>query len=249
MQRLHPRPECSLHLGRVFSFFMSETKVPSVAELVARCSDTDLPPAVDLQGWNSDHPIFDRLVEEVRPRTIIEVGTWKGRSALHLAVASAGLTVLDDVSGAAVAAPSRIYCVDTWQGGIDHVLSDQPQDAIPRDAAGSPRLYHQFMRNVSAEPDLARRIHPIVNTSLNGARLLAHLGVSAELIYVDGSHEYQDAYTDLCAYVQLLTEGGVMFGDDFRFPGVFPAVIRFAHEYGRKVEEIDRNFWILRPTA
>lgn len=220
-------------------------KIKSVAELLT--GPEPLPKDVDLQGWNSDHPIFDRLVDETQPGVIIEVGSWKGRSAHHFAFASVGHVETDDVSGAAVPAPTKIYCVDTWLGGIDHVLSSKPQDDLARDSHGSPRIYHQFIRNFAEEPDFAKRIFPIQNTSLNGARILAHLGVAAQLIYVDGSHEYHDVYADLCAYVQLLAQGGLMFGDDFRAPGVFAAVLRFAHEYCLKLEEVDNNFWILRP--
>ena len=222
-------------------------KLKSIAELLAAADLAQLPPAIDLQGWNHDHPIFDRLVLETQPRVIIEVGSWKGCSAMHLAVASSTVTELDQVSGVAVLSPSKLYCVDTWLGGIDHLLSDKPQDDLLRDAHGSPQLYHQFLRNFVDVPEFTPRIYPVQNTSINGARLLAQQRTIAELIYIDGSHEYQDVYADLCAYVQILAPGGVMFGDDFRtFPGVFAAVLRFAHEYAFKVEEVDRNFWILR---
>lgn len=206
-------------------------KIKSIAELLETGQVAIMGFAVDLQGWNSDHPVFDRLVEETQPETIIEVGTWKGRSAKHLAEAS----------------KARIYCVDTWLGGIDHVMSEKPVDDLKCDLAGSPQLYHQFLRNFQEEPEIAARIHPIQNTSTNGARLLAHCNVQAELIYIDGSHEYADVYADLVAYAQLLKPGGVLFGDDFRsFPGVFAAVLRFAYESGRKVEEVAGNYWILR---
>jgi predicted O-methyltransferase YrrM len=221
-------------------------KIPSIAEIIANSAER-LPAVIDLQGWNSDHPIFDRLVAETKPKVVIEVGSWKGRSARHLALATANRAEIDEVSGISVPSPSEIYCVDTWLGGLDHITSDKPQDDLARDAFGSPRLYEQFLRNFADEPDFAKRIFPIQNTSLNGARLLACMGVSAGLIYIDGSHEYQDAYADLCAYIQLLAPGGVIFGDDFRaFPGVFTAILRFSHEYGFKIEEVENNFWILR---
>lgn len=225
---------------------MNTPKIPTIAELVSAPQNL-LPADFDLAGWNSDHPIFDRLVDEVEPRTIIEVGSWKGRSAMHFAQATAGLKEPDDVSGIAIPRTADIYCVDTWLGGVDHVLSSKPVDDLRRDPLGSPRLYHQFLRNFVDYPAFAARIHPVQNTSINGARILAAVGVLAELIYIDGSHEYNDVYADLCAYDQLLAPGGVIFGDDFRsFPGVFAAVMRFAFETGRKIEEVDRNFWILR---
>lgn len=219
------------------------TPIQSVSQIIsaadAACGDghfgaakTALNSEVDLQGWNSDHEIFYTLVAEVQPKTIIEVGTWKGRSAMHFAKATEALL-------------TNIFCVDTWLGGVDHVLSSLPQDNRALDMFGSPRLYHQFLRNFSGTPH-AERIFPIQNTSLNGARILKRYGVSAELIYIDGSHEYEDVYADLCAYELLLAPKGRMFGDDFRtFPGVFASVLRFAHERRLKLKEIDHNFWIL----
>lgn len=223
-------------------------KLKSIADILEHAHGA-LPAERDDHGWNSDHEIFDQLVVNVMPSTIIEVGTWKGRSAAHLAAASAGRTELDEVSGHMVPAKTKIYCVDTWLGGVDHILSEKPVDDIKRDAAGYPGLYHQFLRNFADGPwaEHAKRIHPIAAPSLIGAKVLAAHGIMAKLIYVDGSHEYEDVYADLCAYANLLEPGGVLFGDDFRgFPGVFAAVLRFAHETGRKLDEVDHNFWVLR---
>lgn len=205
-------------------------RFPSVKTLVKTFDG--LPPDVDWQGWNADRPIFKELIEAHDPRLIVEVGSWKGCSAANMAK---------------LAPLAEIYCVDTWQGGIDHVLSNKPHDAIPTDEFGAPRLYHQFLRNVASTEE-ADRIHPIIGTSINGAKVLAHFSMNADLIYIDGSHEYEDCYNDLRAYWPLVAPGGVMFGDDFRsFPGVFAAVIRFAHEQNLGVKEsADHNFWILR---
>ena len=41
--------------------------------------------ALDLQGWGSNHPIFAQIIAKIRPALIIEVGTWKGASAVHMA--------------------------------------------------------------------------------------------------------------------------------------------------------------------
>ena len=221
--------------------------IKSIAEILAAAPVSSLPEKVDLSGWNSDHPIFDKLIVEAQPKVIIEVGSWKGRSAMHMAHASSSLKELCEISGSDVPVKTQIYCVDTWLGGIDHITSDKPHDDLMRDKFNSPEIYHQFLRNFIEAPEFAKRIFPIRNTSLNGARFLAKLGVKSELVYIDGSHEYDDVYADLCAYSQLLRPGGLLFGDDFRnFGGVFAAVLRFAHETGRKLEEVDNNFWILR---
>lgn len=189
---------------------------------------------VDLQGWHSDSPFFASVIEKVKPEIIIEVGTWKGCSALHMAK----LTENPDLS------PTSIFCVDTWLGGIDHLLNqDLPQNDLKRDPLGNPRIYEQFLHNVAATP-YSDRIYPIRQSSLNGARLLGSSDIAADLIYIDASHEYDDVYLDLIYYWDILAPGGIMIGDDFQFAGVRVAVQRFCFER-RVAGEIsdDKIFW------
>ncbi len=49
---------------------------------------SDLPPghAVDAQGWGgSEHPLLAEGIEKLRPRVVIEIGVWKGASAIFMA--------------------------------------------------------------------------------------------------------------------------------------------------------------------
>ena len=39
----------------------------------------------DLQGWGSRHRIFEQVICEEKPQLVIEVGTWKGASLVHMA--------------------------------------------------------------------------------------------------------------------------------------------------------------------
>ena len=62
----------------------------------------------DASGWGSDSAAFGELVEKHRPTRLIEVGTWKGGSALTLAghLERLGLD-------------AEILCVDTWLGALE----------------------------------------------------------------------------------------------------------------------------------
>jgi hypothetical protein len=53
--------------------------------------DLAAPLTLDLQGWASTHPIFEKTIETLRPELIVEVGTWKGASAVHMAKLLHGL--------------------------------------------------------------------------------------------------------------------------------------------------------------
>lgn len=186
----------------------------------------------DADGWHSEYPIFDRLVEETRPGTIIEVGTWKGGSALHMAVAAKALYLVP-----------TIYCVDTWLGALEFLEDPTPKrDLMKRH--GYPAVYYQFLSNV-VHMGLQDIITPIPNTSAIAARYLANKGVRAGLIYIDGSHCEEDVFADIKAYAKLRTPNGVMFGDDYAWPGVRNAVDTLAPSLGA-LEVENGNFWVIR---
>ena len=45
------------------------------------------PLPTDLHGWNGKSDIFAKLIEEVRPKRIVEIGSWKGQSTITMAKA------------------------------------------------------------------------------------------------------------------------------------------------------------------
>ena len=175
----------------------------------------------DARGWNGTHPVFAEMFKSVQPETVIEVGSWYGQGTLHMAGLFDG----------------KLYCVDTWLGGIDHLMNEErSENHVPR-KHGYPTLYHQWLYNVASSPH-AGRVFPIPQASVDGLRLLGHAGIKADIIVIDGSHQYLDVYADLQHALPLLNEGGVMIMDDFRsHKGVFHAVLRFAHEADLSLRE------------
>src|SRR5690349_3453691 len=59
----------------------------------------------DITGWQSTHPWFAQIIGQVKPERILEVGTWKGASAIHMA------QLAKQVNPRA-----QVLCVDTWLG-------------------------------------------------------------------------------------------------------------------------------------
>jgi hypothetical protein len=191
----------------------------------------------DLTGWNGSNKIFGQLIDEVKPRTIIEVGTWKGLSAINM-----GRNVKEQNLN------TKIFCVDTWLGAIEFwgQLSQTPERNLLL-KNGYPQIYYQFLSNV-VHNKLEDYILPIPNTSENGFRYLKYLNIRAEMIYIDASHEEDDVYKDLSNYYELLENNGIMFGDDYQrsWPGVINSVNRFSKEKNIELEIIDNNFWVLK---
>ena len=195
---------------------------------------------VDLQGWGSDDPVFGRLIAEVRPELIVEVGSWKGASAIHMS----GLLKKYGIDG-------NVLCVDTWLGSLEQWLN--PTDTqngrfeLFRVHGHPIGLYCQFMSNVK-QSGFADVITPFPTTSHIAARWLAAKGVKADLIYLDGSHEYEDVLQDLQDYWPLLSEKGVLFGDDYASePGVKKAVEEFCEEnpFSCAGAAVEGNKWVL----
>lgn len=176
----------------------------------------------DLQGWNSTHEVFRQLIEEIRPETIIEVGTWKGASAIHMAKICKELGL-----------NTKIYCVDTWLGAEEFWTNPtKERDLLPKN--GYPQIYYQFLSNVVHE-GVQDMIIPIPTTSLIGAKITPN----ADLIYIDASHSFRDVVLDIEAYKD---KAPVIFGDDygntvFEVKEAVDAVLPDA-------EVIDNWFWV-----
>ena len=39
----------------------------------------------DLQGWGQNFPLYERLINDMKPKIIVEVGVWKGSSTIFMA--------------------------------------------------------------------------------------------------------------------------------------------------------------------
>lgn len=142
-----------------------------------------------------------------RPMVIVECGSFVGESACYM--------------GQHLKATGRdavIICVDTFYGGIDH-FKGAPEKI--NNHFGRPDLFYRFMANV-IDRGCADMILPLAIDSINGARLLKHLGIQADFAYIDASHEESDVLRDYEAYWEIMRPGGVFVIDDHsnHFPGV-----------------------------
>jgi len=163
--------------------------------------DADIPPNLG-PDWGSEHPWFGEAIEELRPTVIVEVGSFFGRSAIHMARHLKRLEL-----------NAAIICVDTWLG--NDLLWESEWRPILNFENGRPEFYSAFLRNV-IEAGMGDVILPLPLDSLTAARLLFKLGVQAPFIYLDGSHVKEDVARDLELYYwSILTRGGIMLLDDY----------------------------------
>lgn len=203
----------------------------------------------DLQGWGGHREYFKKHILDVRPELIIEVGTWKGRSAVTMADICRDDSELSN--------KTEIVCVDTWLGAPEfwNNHDDEKRYKSLRLANGYPQVYYQFLRNV-IDSKHEHRITPFPQTSENAYTFLKGHGVKADLIYIDGAHEFNAVYRDIERYWELLRPGGIMIGDDYcdYWSGVRDAVNCFfmvpfttvEHERWENPGQSPSDYWMAR---
>lgn len=190
----------------------------------------------DLQGWNGDSKVFKNLIDNINPKVIIEVGTWKGLSAI---------TMAEHIKHTNKS--TKIYCVDTWLGAIEFWSSHKntpERDLLLKN--GYPNIYYQFLSNV-VHRKVEDIIIPFPNTSHIGYLYFKYQNIKADMIYIDASHEEFDVYYDIKHYMNILNTNGIIFGDDYKhWEGVKRAVDKYAYENDLDVELLENNFWVLK---
>lgn len=147
---------------------------------------------------------------------IIEVGTWKGASAIEMAkhFKSNGQN-------------PTIFCVDTWNGSGFHKENDFWHKQL-KCKHGYPQIYYQFLSNV-VHFGMQENIVPVPLNTWDAARFLKDLGIVADICYVDACHEYEDVKKDIEIYYKMVKNDGILFGDDYD-PG-WLGVVRAVNEF------------------
>jgi glycosyltransferase involved in cell wall biosynthesis/predicted O-methyltransferase YrrM len=167
---------------------------PAIAPATADTGTGEYEFAVD---WFSDRiPTWEPLLAGLKPARILEIGSFEGRSACYLIEACSRTNHVE------------IYCVDTWEGGIEH------------DKKAMAEVERRFDHNVAIAMKRASHGAAVVKklkkksvTAL--AEILSSNEPPFDLIYVDGSHQASDVLTDSIIAFQLLRVGGVMIFDDY----------------------------------
>ena len=178
----------------------------------------------DTQGWNtSKSPVLGDLVRETNAQTIVEAGSWKGKSAITLMQAASPTT--------------RLYCIDTWLGSYEHLTNPSPDYHFPRDQHGGSALYLLFLKNIK-QAGYHERVTPIQATSRCGFKVLKAHGIVPDLVFIDGSHEFDVVLQDIHDGWNIVRSGGIVFGDDYAsFQSVRAAANYFKHLKGGGMDE------------
>ncbi|KAH6814896.1 S-adenosyl-L-methionine-dependent methyltransferases superfamily protein [Perilla frutescens var. frutescens] len=181
------------------------------------------------KGWGSNAAVFEHLIDQVRPKTIVEVGTFLGASATHMAALTKKLGL-----------ETQIVCIDDFRGWPGYYDEEKSLKMVNGDSL----LMYQFMQNVVK----ANASESIIMLPFSAATALGGLcdwGVYGDLVEVDAAHDFHSAWVDINhAFKVLKRPRGVLFGHDYAWEGVRKAVHIFARLHGFQVR-IDGEHWIL----
>ncbi|KAF7137244.1 hypothetical protein RHSIM_Rhsim07G0001000 [Rhododendron simsii] len=189
-----------------------------------------------IKGWGSTGAVFENLIRKVQPRTILEVGTFLGASAIHMAELARGLGL-----------ETQIVCLDDFRGwpGFRDRFGDIKM------VNGDVLLLYQFMQNVVHEK-ASESVVFVPFSSGSGLEKLCEWGVFGDLIAVDAGHDFHSAWSDINRAYKLLTPGGVIFGHDYftsaDHNGVRRAVDLFAR-VNRLQIQIDGQHWVIHHSS
>jgi predicted O-methyltransferase YrrM len=149
--------------------------------------------AQSIFGWMTDEEMEWLAFEGSRHKVIVEIGSYVGRSARAIA---------DNTDGI-------LYCVDHWNGPIEF---DPPHER--------ESLYGHFCANTG---DLIEqgRVVPVQLSSVEAAEkwFVSNL-TQPDMVFIDGSHDYENFRKDLFAWAKVIKPGGLFCGHDSHWPGV-----------------------------
>jgi hypothetical protein len=175
-------------------------------------------------GWYLNGTVLESLIKRHRINTVIEVGSFLGKSTRHIAKC--------------LPKNGKVYAVDHWEGSIEH----QAGGTASNFPGSLDQLYQQFLSNVIHE-GLTDKIIPIREPSLVAAQ---DASLKADLIYIDAAHDTESVYQDLSAWYPHLNKRGILVGDDWGWPSVREGVRLFMEDHPRLTLHSKGNCYWLR---
>lgn len=153
--------------------------------------------------WDS---VWESMIKHLKPKVILEIGSYIGYSACKMAEYCKNLGYQD----------FSIVCIDPW-------LDCSGLGNFKERVHGYPIFYYKFLYNVKTQGH-SDVIIPFPMPSQTAYKYIDKANVMADMIYVDGAHDYDDVYLDLTRYYQVLRPGGIICGDDWAWDSVRLAV-------------------------
>lgn len=205
---------------RKAAIFLLAIFFPAIAWTTSIYDAVD-PLPFDSAGYFAAEATLDKILRENEIKTVIEIGSWAGKSTRFLAnrVGEEGV----------------VYAIDHWMGTPEHIGENHD----PR----LPYIYHLFLSNIK-QFGLTDRIVPLRMTSEEAHKALEN--VKADLIFLDGPRDANGVYQSVINWHNHLSETGILCGTEWREKTVRQGVQKAATELGLQIESDRKGLaWVL----
>ena len=176
---------------------------------------------------NMTSDLAEAVIDVCRPVFWLEIGSMLGGSIVVTANAIKNLNL-----------STEICCIDPFCGDVNMWAWEQRDKSqgnwrFLKLEQGRPTIYDRFLANLKSK-GLDRMVVPIVTTSTVGMKLIHRLkqegriSRTPDVIYLDSAHEPDETYLELTKAWELLSNGGILMGDDWNWDNVRNDVLRFA---------------------
>jgi len=175
-----------------------------------------------IEGWLSEQEadaLFEAATGVPSYGRIVEIGAYKGRSTYAMALACAGRGV-------------KLFAVDPFTGN-------------PKEESAFPRSFKaDFDRNLA--DFIKNNVVCALVMSSGGASMLE---IHPDLVFIDGSHIYEDALFDMVTWWKKLHPDGRMGIHDSASPNVQAALLSFLKQRGLHTEFVTGSIaWLRKAT-
>lgn len=181
----------------------------------------------NINGYMTERNIilFEQVLDVIDKNCVwVELGSWTGKSAAYCIVELINREKL-----------GKFFCVDTWEGGVEHQDHEFIETKSLRDI---------FDNNLTP---LAGKYTPIKSISWEAASQFDDNSV--DFCYIDAGHTYSDVTNDITAWYPKIKSGSFFGGDDYTkgWPEVQQAVWDFFKPLNIKVYRSGRGWLIRKP--
>jgi len=142
------------------------------------------------EDWFSYPNLYRSVVEKFDNAKFVEIGSWKGRSAVFM-----GVEIHNSKKNI------EFYCVDTWKGSEEHI----GLDILKEDG-----LYKEFVKNIDP---VSHIIKPIRMPSIEASAKFEDN--SLDFVFIDAAHDYESVKDDIKHWYPKVKTGGIFSGHDY----------------------------------
>lgn len=175
--------------------------------------------ATGITGWMTEVELEWLIEQASTRRTVVEIGSWKGRSTKALALS------VQEVS----------YSVDHWMGTPPPSEDSRAlPDWLEVKDLGAGTVKAEFERNLASEITSGKCVLLGLPSDKGVERLKEILGGrKIDMVFIDGDHDYEMVKRDIELWSPMIVEGGLLCGHDYIWPTVYKAVAELVpkHRY------------------